>query len=100
MGPMIEIGHGEHVRRIVADAFREEVTKSKNNQVLMLCNDKEGCDFQKKSFAWLANRSKLAGEPLEFLFMNADINEVTFFYFTPITKLRSKECRYLSSPTL
>jgi hypothetical protein len=100
MGPMTEIGHGENVRRIVADAFREEVTKSKINQVLMLCNDKEGCDFQKKSFAWLANRAKLAGEPLEFLFMNADINEVLFFCSTPITKLRSKECKSLSTPTL
>jgi len=72
-----EVQNGILVKKIVADIFRDEIIRMKNDQLLMLCNDKEGCNFAKQTFSWLANLVKEQGQELEFVYMNADLNEVS-----------------------
>lgn len=68
-----------NVRKIVADSFKKEVLKSDKNQILMLCNEKERCDYFVQTFIYLSNLMK--GTGVEFLFMNGDYNEVSLLSY-------------------
>ena len=72
------IPFGEYVKIVVADSFRDDIIRTKNDQLLMLCNDKAECDFYKKTFAYIAKLAKDKEIGLEFVYMNGDNNEVFF----------------------